>query len=111
MRKAREAGTAVEVRTIQLLPVRKLDYWPETVEYGLLHGRQLEVVRDVFKGLDETAQHALTFTPVTGGWADRARFWQQQLRPVLPPATYHAVMMKFISWYKHCLRLATGVSA
>lgn len=109
--RARETGATVEVRTIQTSPVYKLDYWPMTVEYVLLHGKELEAVQDVFEGFDKTTQHSLTFSPVTVGWVDRARFWQQHLRPVLRPALYHAVMMNLISGYAYYLRRTTEVPA
>lgn len=111
VRRAREAGASVEVRTVQRTSERCLDYWPMTTEYGLLHGVHLEAVRAVFRTFDENTQHSLTFSPVTGGWTARAQFWRQQLKPALPPKTYHAVMMAFTGWYAHCLRMAIREAA
>ena len=46
----------------------------------------------------------LPFETVRRGWVERARFWQQHLRPVLPPKMYHSVMALLTHWYIHCLR-------
>lgn len=59
----------------------------------------------VFETFLEEVQHSLTFAPKEPGqWVDRARFWQRELKPTLPPRMYHKVMTLFVGWYAHCLR-------
>lgn len=75
-------------------------------------GRDTEkAVRNVFYSLPEETQHSLTFCPKKPGeWVERTRFWQQQLKPALPPKMYHDVMILFIGWYIHCLRMRKGAA-
>ncbi len=110
IRRARKAG----VSAIQLRPVYRVPYipfgpaFPNTIEgcKVLNMGREVsQAVAEVFYGFPYEVQRRLEFTPEEpGGWAKRARFWQEQLKPALPPKMYHAVMMKVIGWYAHCLR-------
>lgn len=107
VRKARKAGAdAVQIRPVYNVPVLKTSYWVWTMEACLMHGGETErAVAAVFDTLPEPVQHSLTFAPRNQGeWADRARFWRQQLKPDLPPEIYHKVMILFIGWYAHCLR-------
>lgn len=108
IRKARKEGAGVEVRKVWRIPVLKSSYWPWTMEACLMRGGETEkAVVAVFDSLPEEVQHSLTFTPEEkpGKWVERARFWQQQLKPALPPEMYHAVMLTYIHWYAHCLRM------
>ena len=62
-------------------------------------------VMKLFKSLPYETQMWLSFTPEgPWEWAERARFWQRELKPVLPPKMYHSVMARFVSWYAHCKR-------
>ena len=110
VRKARKEGASIEARKVWRVPMLKTTYWTWTMEACLMCGGDTgKAVRDVFYTLPEETQHQLTFTPKgPGEWVERARFWQRQLRPVLPPKMYHAVMVKFIGWYAHCLRMRKG---
>lgn len=105
--KARKEGGSIEIRKVWRVPVLKTTYWTWTMEACLMRGGDVErSVCDVFDALPEETQHALTFTPKRpGDWIARARFWQRELRPALPPKMYHEVMLLFIGWYTHCLRL------
>lgn len=106
VRRARETGAAVEIRTIPLITY--VPAFQNTLE-GCLLGRDADLaVRQVFSSLPYEDQRRLEFSPVNAGWVDRARFWQEYLRPALPPRMYHWVMMQFIRRYAYCQRLATG---
>lgn len=111
VRKARKAGAnSIRVRVAHTIPIYDLaPSFYNTIEGGLTWklGRDTsEAVRTVFKGFPYETQRRLEFTPENPGeWAERARFWQQQLKPVLPPKEHHAVMALFIGWYAHCLRM------
>lgn len=107
IRKARKEGVSIEARKVWKVPILKSTLWTGTMEACLLCGKDTErAVRDVFYSLPEEIQHQLTFTPKgPGEWVERARFWQVQLKPALLPKMYHDTMIKFISWYAHCLRI------
>lgn len=117
IRKARKAGASA----VQIKPVYKVPYvdlkpaWYNTIEGCQAHklGRETDrALEKVFKGIPYEAQRRLEFTPdEPGGWAERARFWQQELRPVLPPKSYHAVMVLFVHWYACCLRMREEAQA
>lgn len=104
---ARKTRNAVEIRTVRKIPVIRCSYWAGTMEWHLLRGEteKEKAVKAVFATFTEPVQHGLTFVPKrSGGWVDRARFWQRELKPALPPEMYHKVMVLFIGWYIHCLR-------
>jgi len=92
--------------------VLKTTYWAWTMEACLMNGGETEkAVRGAFYSLPEETQQSLTFTPEKSGeWAERARFWQQLLKPALPPKMYHEVMLTFVHWYAHCLRRRQGAA-
>ena len=110
VRKARKEGAdSVKIKpvyTVQCVTLKPA--YLNTIEGCLTWelGREADrSVMEVFKSLPYETQRRLEFTPKEpGGWADRARFWQQQLKPALPTDMYHAVMIRLISWYAHCLR-------
>lgn len=107
VRAARKAGATsaeIKVRPTYTLPVVRLGYWGQTMEGCLFYGPQWQAIRDVFNTFDDDTQHALTFTPEDGKWPDRCRFWQQHLKPALPPEQFHAAMLKLIQWYIRCVR-------
>lgn len=107
IRKARKAGASA-------VQIRPMPAWVNTIEGCQTHelGRDIDrAVMEVFKGLPYEVQRRLEFTPEgPGAWVKRARFWQQELRPVLPPKTYHAVMASFASWYARCLRMRASTA-
>lgn len=107
IRKARENGSTVEVRRVWRVPALKPTYWGYTMEFCLMRDREMEkAILAVFNTFPEPIQHSLTFTPKgPGAWLERARFWQREFKPTLPPKMYHAAMVKFISWYAHCLKM------
>lgn len=74
-----------QYRDVYRVPLYNLPYWPQTMEGCLLAGELGKAVRSVFYTMPEPIQHALTFTPESGGWTVRAKLWQTVLRPVLPP--------------------------
>ena len=110
IRKARKEGASIEARKVWKVPVIKTDYWGWTMEACLLCGSDAgKAAVAVFETFPEPVQHTLTFCPQKPGeWVERARFWQAQFKPALPPKMYHDAMIKFISWYAHCLRMRKG---
>ncbi|MDE6591059.1 MAG: hypothetical protein K2K53_12115 [Oscillospiraceae bacterium] len=107
IREARKEGTMVEIRRVWHGPMLKPTYWGNTMGFCLIHDREMEkAILAVFLTFPEPVQHSLTFSPKgPGEWVERARFWQQRLMPALPSKMYHAAIVKFISWYVHCLRM------
>lgn len=114
IRKARKEGaSAVQVRPVYKVPL--VDLKPpylNTIEGCLTWklGREADrAVMAVFNGFPYEVQRRLEFTPEKAGeWVERAQFWQQELKPVLPPKMYHAIMALTINWYAHCLRRRIG---
>ena len=106
VRRARKEGAAVETRTrkVWTVPVRKPDYWTWTMEATIFYHGEEKASVAVFDTFPEDVQHALTFGPKRGEWADRVRFWQEHLRPALPPREYHKVMLTLTHWGCHCIR-------
>ena len=117
VRRARKAGASgVQIKPVQTLPIITLapGYY-NTMEGCLTYklGRDTDnAVRAVFKSLPYETQRRLEFTPKKPGeWVERARFWQRELEPVLPPKMKHEVMMLFIGWYAHCIRSGAAYDA
>lgn len=110
IRKARKNGAdSVQVRPVCTLPC--VDFGPaygNTMECGLsrlLDKATDRAVMEAFKRLPCDTQRWLNFTPrEPGEWAERARFWQSELKPVLPTDMYHKTMALFIGHYSKCLR-------
>lgn len=108
--KARKAGAdAVRIKPVYIVPsVTLAPAYPNTIEgcQSWKLGRDVDrAVMNVFMRQPYEVQRQLEFTPKEpGGWVERARFWQKELKPALPPKMYHNVMVLFIHWYAHCLR-------
>lgn len=111
VRKARKAGAnAIQVKPVRTMSVFTLPpAFINTMEGPLTRklGRDVDqAVFGIFNGLPHDIQRWLEFVPEEPGeWVGRVRFWQGQLRPALPPKMYHAVMLAFIRWYIHCLKM------
>lgn len=93
-----------QVRELCHAPVLHTGCWTFTMEACLLMGELGKAVSAVFEKFPQAIQRALTFTPESGGWADRARLWQTVLKLALPPRQYHAAMQKFLAHYARVLR-------
>lgn len=111
VRRARKEGAAVEVRKTWTIPVIKTGYWGWTMESCLFYREGWKSIAAVFNTFPEEVQHALTFAPKRGEWMNRVRFWQEQLRPALPPKQYHDAMIILTHWGCHCIRRRLGVEA
>ncbi len=116
IREARKAGAdAVRIEPIRIMPIATLPLGFLDVMEGCSAwnmGRETyQAVKEVFNSLPEETKRDLVPTPEKPGeWVERTQFWQQQLCPILPPKMYHAVMVKFISWYAHCMRRRKGAA-
>lgn len=110
IRKARKNGAdSVQIKPVYTLPCVNLGpAYLGTIECGLSWqlGKETDrAVREVFKRLPHDTQRWLNFTPrEPGGWGGRARFWQRELKPVLPADMYHKTLALFIGHYSKCLR-------
>lgn len=93
-----------EVREVWPIPVIDTGCWTFTMEACLLTGELEKAVRSVFATFPEKIQHALTFTPNSGGWADRAQFWQTILKLTLPSEQYYAALRKILAHYAKVVR-------
>ena len=97
-----------QVRELYPVPVIHTGYWTFIMEACLLTGELESAERSVFATFPEVIQHALTFTPNIGGWADRAQLWQTVLKLALPPQQYHAAMQKILDHYAKVVRKRRG---
>ncbi len=109
VRKARKAGAeAVKIKPAFTVPCATFTpAYLNTIEGCQTRklGREIDqAVKEVFDCLPYETRRQIERDDM-GSWADRARFWQRQLKPALPPKEYHAVMTLFIGWYAHCLRM------
>jgi len=111
IRKARKSGgCVVEIRQARSMQIAALKpAWLNTVEGCQVWNFDRDInqtVSEVYYSFPREVQRQLEYTPEEpGGWVERARFWQQQLRPVLPEKEYHAIMALFVGWYAHCLKM------
>ena len=95
-------------RELYPVPVLHTGYWVFTMEACLLAGELGKAVSAVFAVFPDAIQHALTFAPELGGWADRAKLWQTVLKLALPPKQYHAAMQKILAHYARVVRKRQG---
>lgn len=93
-----------QVRELYPVPVIHTGCWTFTMEACLLEGELAKAVSAVFAVFPEVIQHALTFTPENGAWADRAKLWQAVLKLALPPRQYHAAMRRILAHYARVVR-------
>lgn len=116
IRKARKAGAdAVQIKPVYTVPcVTFQPAYLNTLEAPQVWkvGREADkAVMAVFNNLPYKTQRMLTCSPQNSGeWMERARFWKQQLEPVLPPKMYHAVMAQLTHWYAHCVKRGLGAA-
>lgn len=89
-----------QVREVIQVPVVNLGCWNFTMEACALCGELEKAVRPVFAAFPKVVRQALTFTPESGGWAGRARFWDTVLRLALPPKQYHQALQRLLRSYK-----------
>lgn len=97
-----------QARELYRVPVIHAGYWGFTMEFCVLPGELGKVAKSVFATFPEVIQHALTFSPRCGGWADRAKLWQTVLKLASPPRQYHAAMRKILAHYTRVVRKRRG---
>lgn len=110
IRRAKKDGASgVHIKPVYMVPIIN----PGPAYYNTMEGcltwklgRDTEqAVMKFFKELPYETQRRLEFTPEKPGeWVECARFWQRELRPILPSKMYHETMIMFIHWYARCLR-------
>ena len=113
VRKARKNGTSgvkIDVKPVHVVPIIAFKpCYHNTIEGCLGHRLRRDTdkaVMKVFDNLPYETQRRLEFAPKEPReWMDRARFWRRELEPELPQDMYHEVMMVYLSWYAHCLRM------
>lgn len=106
VRQARKDGGEVQVRKVRQIPLADLGYWGWTMEASLFYREKWAPVRRVFDTLDKETKHALTFAPKSGEWPARVRFWQDKLKPALPPKLYHEAIIKLLQHGIRCRKRA-----
>lgn len=103
---ARRGGDPAQHSPARRVPVIRTGYWGWTLEATVFGGTTKLIeyaARFVFYRLDEQAQRAFTFTPMPGQWVERAKFWSEQLKPLLPPVQHYTAMIALVGWFRHCL--------
>lgn len=90
---------------VKAIPVYRMGYpFLNTVEGGVLWNRSRELYRaakEVYDAFPEDWKKRLAFSPEAGNLCGRARFWQENLLPALPPERYYAAMQAIYRWYRH----------
>lgn len=104
LHRIRKEGKIPSVTVVRKLPIANVSYWPSTPESCIFYGDLRIAVRSVFLTFPEEIQHAMTFVPAKGKFAERVRLWQEALKPVLPPKQYHAAIQQIIQWSIGCVR-------
>lgn len=102
------SGKDIRIEATAPVPVIRCSCWLNSVEAGIFFDAPAEIYRTVkqaFAALDKTTQHALTFSPKPGEYAQRAKFWKGQLKPALTPVQYMTAMQALFDWFKHCIRM------
>lgn len=97
-----------QVRELYHIPAIHTGCWTFTMEACLLEGELRKAVSRVFAAFPEAIQRALTFSPKSGEWTDRAKLWQTVLKLALSPKQYHAAMQKFLAHYARVVRKRQG---
>lgn len=62
-------------------------------------------VKAVFDTMSPATRHALLFSPKSGEWVERAKFWRDTLRPALPDREYYIAMSIILKWYIRCVKV------
>jgi hypothetical protein len=111
VRKARKNGESIsQVHSLPLINPAPAYY--NTIEGCLMRkvGRDVDqAFKKVFRSLPYEVQRKLEFSPKEPGeWAERAQFWRQHLKSVLPPEMYYLIISTILKWYIHYLRNRAG---
>ena len=97
-RKLRKRGAnKVAITTAKSIPIVDFGYWGWTPEWCLKYPGTRDTVRAVFHSFSEDVQHKLTFSPTDGEFVERARLWQEALRPVLSPKQYSDTILVILA--------------
>lgn len=104
-REARRQGAVLQTLDTISLPVCDFGAsWGWTMEATILQGDAGEAARNVFNNLAPELRRALTTTPREyGGWIDRARFWQEQLKDAMPARDYHSALERLCRHFRRCI--------
>lgn len=109
-RKLRKQGAnKVTIAATKAVPIVDFGYWGWTPEWSLKYPGTRDTVRAVFHSFSEDVQHKLTFTPNDGEMAERARLWQEALRPVLSPKQYSDTILVILDWLVQVKRFQLGL--
>ena len=109
-RKLRKRGAnTVAITTTKTIPVVSFGYWGWTPEWCLKYPGTRDNVRAVFHSFSEDVQHKLTFSPDDGEFVERARLWQEALRPVLSPKQYSDTILVILDWLVQVRRFHLGL--
>lgn len=111
VREARKSGaTGVKVQPVKTVSLIDFGYWSWTPEALLSYPKHpsgiREAVKAVFYSFDDEMQHRLTFGPgdYPGALVERAKFWQEALKPNLTREQYSAAILTIIDWCIWCAK-------
>ena len=65
----------------------------------------VDAVRSTFNELPSELKYKLAFVPESGEFIDRAYFWKELLRTILPPVQYKEAVGRILHWYIHIKRM------
>ena len=111
VKEARKQGaTGVKVQPVKTVSLVDIDYWswiPEALlPYPNIPSGTREAVKAVFNAFDEETQHRMTFGPGCNPaeLLERAKFWQEALRPSLTREQYSAAILTILDWCIYCAK-------
>lgn len=106
----KQRATGVKVEPVTCVPVVDFGRWSWTAEALLSYPQHpsgtREAVKAVFNSFDDGTQRKLTFGPGDhpGALVERAKFWQEALKPSLTKEQYSAAILTIIDWCIWCAK-------
>ena len=105
----KQGANKVTIATAKTVPVVNFGYWGWTPEWCLKYPGTRDTVRAVFHSFSEDVQHKLTFSPNDGELVERAKLWQEALRPVLSAKQYSDTILVILDWLVQVKRFYLGL--
>ena len=104
VRKARRSGSGIQIQHVKEYPILTTCGILSTVEgCSLMDGNReiFYIAQKVFNELPYEERYGLMFSPESGEFNARVRFWRKLLRPAMSAKQYHKAMQTIIRWYIH----------
>lgn len=105
----KQGANKVTIATAKTVPVVNFGYWGWTPEWCLKYPGTRDTVRAVFHNFSKDVQHKLTFSPNDGELVERAKLWQEALRPVLSAKQYSDTILVILDWLVQVKRFYLGL--